>query len=136
MHPVADHRAGGQESGQHDVDLAADERRDHREKDDRGEPGPVKSDRARVLDVADQVKVGIVAIGPAEIRADLEEQRVAGVELDVADLVGQACSIAVHGHDRRVVQAAKVGIVHGLADQGRAGADDRLAELSGPLLDR
>ena len=131
-----DHRAGGQQGGQHDVDLAADERRDHGEEDDRGEPGPVVADGAGVLDVADQVEVGVVAEGPAEVRPDLEQERVAGVQPDVADLVGQPGAVAVHGDDGRVVELAEVGVAHRLADQRRAGADHRLAELPAALHDR
>ena len=111
---------------------AADKRRDHGDEDHRGEPASVVSDRARVLDVADQVEVGLVAERPGEFCADLQEQRVAGVQPDVADLVGQACAVAMHGHDRRVVKRAKVGVADRFADQGRARADDRLAQLSCP----
>src|SRR5215470_8033622 len=57
-------------------------------------------------------------------------------EPDVADLVGHPGAVAVHGHDGRVVELAEVGVAHHLADQGRAGADHRLAELAASLHDR
>ena len=104
--------AGREERRQHDVDLAADERRDHRQEDDHGDPGAVIPHGSRVLDIADQVEVGVVAEGPREVGADLEQQRVAGVQLDVSHLVGQPGTVAMNGHNRRVVQRPEVGLAH------------------------
>ena len=53
--------------------------------------------------------------------ADLEEEGVTGSEDDVADLVGEACAVAVDGDDGGVVEGAEVGFADGLGDEGEVG---------------
>ena len=58
-----------------------------------------------------------------------EQQRVAGLEHDVADLLGDALAVSMHGEDRRVVARAELGLAHALSDEGRLARDDGFDEL-------
>ena len=77
-----------------------------RDRDDR----LVVPDGSGLLDAADQEEVGVVAVGAGEVRAGLQQQRVARPEHDVADAALQAGAAAVDGHDGGVVQGAEVRV--------------------------
>nr|WP_231954050.1 hypothetical protein [Pirellulimonas nuda] len=49
----------------------------------------------------------------------LQQQRVAGLEADVADLVGEPLAIAMDRHNRRVVALAETRLAHQLAKDRR-----------------
>ena len=66
--------------------------------------GAVEPNGPRILDVAHQVKVGVVAEGAAEVRPNLQEQGVTRVQPVVTDLVGKALPVAMHGDNRCIVQ--------------------------------
>ncbi len=62
-------------------------------------------------------------MGAQEAGRALEQQRVAGLEHDLADLAGHALAVAVHGDDRGVVDGAEVRVADALVDQRRRGGD-------------
>jgi hypothetical protein len=59
--------------------------------------------------------------GAGEVRAGLQEQRVAAAQDDVADAAVEALPTAVNRDDGRVVEGAELGLADRSPDQWRAG---------------
>ena len=62
----------------------------------------------------------------------LEQERVARLEHDVADLARDALAVAVHGDDGRVVARAEAALAHAHSDERARVAHDRLDERPVP----
>ena len=124
-------------SGEHHeprADEGDDERRDagegehaHQEGEHaEGDGGPLVTDRARPLDLRDQVEVVAAPVRAEEAVVRVEEERVAGVQVDVAHLGVHHLAVPVDGDDGRVVLRAELRGPHRLADERRVVRDHRL----------
>ena len=106
--------------------VLARDRQHHRHQNADRQQGQLVLGRRRFLDLADQEKVAAAALLVGERGMGLDQQHVAGVQHDVADLLVQPLAVAGHGDDDRVVVAAEPRVADRHADQRAGVADDRL----------
>src|SRR5690606_6899513 len=70
-----DHQAAGEQGGDGGVGQPGGDRDDERPGQDRRDPGVSVAGGGGPLDLGDEVEVVVVAEGPAEVGADLQQQR-------------------------------------------------------------
>ena len=80
--------------------------------------------RVRFIDLADQEKVAAAPLLIGERGMRFDQEHVAGVQDDIADLLVQPLAIAGDGDDDGVVVAAKARVADRHADQRAGIADD------------
>ena len=104
----------------YDVDVREDQPGDQQQSQATGDPSPIVSSRRVAFHTADQVEVGVVAMLCDEVFTGLQQQRIARLQFDLADLRRNSLPVAVHRDDRGVVAPAEVGRLDRRANQ-RAG---------------
>ena len=77
-----------------------------------------------------QAEVTGTAVALGKPGGRLQQEGVAGFELNVANVATERMPVAVHGHHAGLVGAPNVGIGHRFPDQCRAAGYDRLHELA------
>ena len=65
-----------------------------------------------------------------EARRGLQQQRVAGMQVDVSYLAANQRAAAMHGDHGCVENGPKAGLAHALARKRRAGRNDGLDDLA------
>ena len=130
---------GGQAAGGDHQPGRSERGRDHRQEleghgqyhaghDGAGDPGLVVARGGGAAHLADKIKVAAGSLTMNEGGPGLEEQGVAGLERDVADLLPQPLAVAGHGDHHRAVGRAKASLPDRAAHQRAGARDHRLDE--------